>query len=99
MAADTVCNINMFYVCPRVYKYNFNTELFTVPFRNVHVYASFQAELSNMEVKTVDGDTTCRFRRPRQMSVFTGDGGMEEFNLDTAFYIFLAWGSVYKGIC
>lgn len=49
-----------------------------------------------MSVQTVNGDTLCRFVRPKTMEVFTEYFGNQTFDLNNTYYLFLAWGDVYE---
>lgn len=56
----------------------------------------FRDDITNMSVRTQDGNTVCRLVRPRVMEVFTEYWGNETFDLNNRYYLSLAWGSVYE---
>lgn len=56
----------------------------------------YRDDIRNMSVQTVNGDTLCRFVRPKTMEVFTEYFGNQTFDLNNTYYLFLAWGDVYE---
>ncbi|KAL3864280.1 hypothetical protein ACJMK2_005976 [Sinanodonta woodiana] len=57
----------------------------------------YRTNLTDMEVQHRDGRIYCRFTRPMVSQTYGVGSGMYTFDLNNKYYIFLAWGRLYKG--
>ncbi|KAK3590179.1 hypothetical protein CHS0354_041235, partial [Potamilus streckersoni] len=55
------------------------------------------SNLTDMEVQQRDGRIYCRFARPMVTQMYGVGPQRYTFDLNNQYYIFLAWGKLYKG--